>query len=169
MTLIQYLLHLGVDMYYKITEKISVSNLWFKMGISLENKCMNKGEIAQLCPTLCDPLDCNPPGSSIHAIFQARILEWVAIPISRGSFWPRDQTRVSRIAGRLFTIWATKIPYMGIWLENKCIEWPYVPCPDGLYFISFSFKNYGRSELEEILETNLTSFFIYRLENWSSK
>ena len=43
MTLIQYLLHLGVDMYYKITEKISVSNLWFKMGVSLENKCMNKG------------------------------------------------------------------------------------------------------------------------------
>ena len=61
----------------------------------------------QLCPTLCDPLDCSPPGSSVHGILQARILEWVAIFFSRGSSWPRDQTQVSRIAGRLFTIWAT--------------------------------------------------------------
>ena len=39
----------------------------------------------QLCPTLCDPLDCSPPGSSVHGVFQARILEWVASPFSRGS------------------------------------------------------------------------------------
>ena len=53
---------------------------------------------AQSCPTLCDPLDCSPPGSSVHGIFQARILEWVAISYSRGSSWPRDQTRVSCIS-----------------------------------------------------------------------
>ena len=40
--------------------------------------------VAQSCPTLCDPMDCNPPGSSVHWIFQARILEWVAISFSRG-------------------------------------------------------------------------------------
>ena len=57
---------------------------------------------------LCDPMDCNPPGSSIHGILQARILEWVAIPFSRGSSWPRDQTRVSCIAGRFFTVWTTR-------------------------------------------------------------
>ena len=60
--------------------------------------CISK--IAQSCPTLCDPVDCSPPGSSVHGILQARILEWVAISFSRGSSQPRDQTHVSRIAGR---------------------------------------------------------------------
>ena len=56
----------------------------------------------QSCPTLCDPIDGSPPGSSIHGIFQARILEWVAMPSSRGSFRPRDGTPVSYVfcAGR---------------------------------------------------------------------
>ena len=64
-------------------------------------------EIAQSCPTLCDPMDCSPPGSSIHGILQARVLEWGAISFSRGSSWPRDQTQVSRIAGWCFNLWAT--------------------------------------------------------------
>ena len=59
---------------------------------------------AQSCPTLCDLIDCNPLGSSVHGILQARILEWIAIPISRGSSRPRDQTWVSCIAGEFFTI-----------------------------------------------------------------
>ena len=49
--------------------------------------------------SFCDPTDCSPPGSSVHEILQARILEWVAIPFSRGSSQPRDQTQVSHIAG----------------------------------------------------------------------
>ena len=60
--------------------------------------------IAQSCLDLCNPMDCSPPGSSVHEILQARIPEWVAISFSRGSSQPRDQTRVSRVAGRLFTI-----------------------------------------------------------------
>ena len=64
--------------------------------------------VAQSCPTLCNPMDYNPSVSSVHGIFQARILEWVAISFSRGSSWLRYQTRVSYIAGRLFTIWATR-------------------------------------------------------------
>ena len=56
----------------------------------------------------CDPMGCSLPGSSVHGIFQARILEWVAISFSRGSSWPRDWTRVSCIAGRRFTFWATR-------------------------------------------------------------
>ena len=56
----------------------------------------------QLCLTLCDPMDCSLPSSSVHGILQARILVWVAMPSSRGSSQPRDQTQVSRIAGRLF-------------------------------------------------------------------
>ena len=60
------------------------------------------------CPTLCDPLDCNLPGSSIHGIFQARILEWVPVPFSRGSSQFKDQTQVSHVAGGFFTSWATR-------------------------------------------------------------
>ena len=63
--------------------------------------------IAQSCPTLWDHIDCSPPGSSVHGILQARILEWVAISFSRGSSWLRDRTWVSCITGRFFTIWAT--------------------------------------------------------------
>ena len=66
-------------------------------------------EVAQSCPTLCDPMDSSQPSSSVHGIFQARILEWVTISFSRRSSWPRDRTRVSRIVGRRFTIWATWI------------------------------------------------------------
>ena len=62
--------------------------------------------VTQSCPTLCDSVDCSPPGSSVHGILQARILEWVAISYSRGSSWPRNQTWVSCISGRFFTIWA---------------------------------------------------------------
>ena len=62
--------------------------------------------VAQLCPTLCDSMD--PPGSSVHRVLQARILQWVAIPFSRGSFPLRDRTQLSCIAGRFFTVWATR-------------------------------------------------------------
>ena len=54
------------------------------------------------CPTLCDPMDCSLPGSSVHGIFQAIILEWVAISFSRASSQPRDQTHVSCSVGRRF-------------------------------------------------------------------
>ena len=57
--------------------------------------------------SLCDLKDCSLPGSSVHGILQARILEWVVCSFSRGTSWARDQTWVSHIAGRYFTIWAT--------------------------------------------------------------
>ena len=64
--------------------------------------------VAELCPTLHDPMDGRAPGSSVHVISQARILEWVAISFSKESSRPRDQTQVSYIAGEFFTIWATR-------------------------------------------------------------
>ena len=67
-----------------------------------------KVKVAHLCLTLCDPLDCSPPGSSVHEVFQARILEWVAIPFPRGSSQPRDWTQVSLSVGRFLTSWATR-------------------------------------------------------------
>ena len=68
--------------------------------------CVHAKLLLQSCPTLCGPMDCSLPGSSIHGILQARILEWVAMPSSRGSSWPRDQTWVSWfscIVGGFFT------------------------------------------------------------------
>ena len=97
---------------------------------------------------LCDLMDCSLPGSSIHGIFQARILEWVAISFSRRSFWPRDWTQVSHLVGRHFTIWATRdsdikrnpfksvlLPillmkiniFLDAWLWNSFIGW-YLRC-----------------------------------------
>ena len=67
----------------------------------------SESEVTQLCPTLCD-MDCSLPGSSVHGIFQARVLEWGAIAFSRGFSWPRDWTQVFRLAGRSFTVWATR-------------------------------------------------------------
>ena len=56
----------------------------------------------------CHPVDCSPPGSSVYRIFQARIVEWIAISFSRGSSRPRNQTKVSCVAGRFFTYWARR-------------------------------------------------------------
>ena len=84
--------------------------------------------VAQSCPTLCDPMNCSSPGTSVHGILQARTLELVAIPFSRGSSQPRDRTQVSCIAGRFFTVLATREalyicvyihPYNGILLSHK--------------------------------------------------
>ena len=63
-----------------------------------------ESEVSQSCLTLCDPVDCSLLGSSVHGIFQARVLEWVAISFSRGSSQPRDRTQVSCIVGRRFTV-----------------------------------------------------------------
>ena len=63
--------------------------------------------VAKLWPTLCNPKNCSPSGSSIHGISQARILEWVAISFSKGSSQPRGRTRVSCIAGRFLTGWSS--------------------------------------------------------------
>ena len=65
-------------------------------------------DVTQSCPILCDPMDCSLPGSSVHGIFQARVLEWVAISFARRSSRPRDRSQVSLIVGRHFTIWATR-------------------------------------------------------------
>ena len=77
---------------------VATSGIWFPVHVH---------GTTQLCPTLCNPVDCSPPGSSVHGILQARILEWVAISFSRGSSQPRDWIQVSCIAGRRFNLWAT--------------------------------------------------------------
>ena len=79
------------------------------LGVSVTSQvpCWGVSLVAQPHLTLCDPMDCSLPGSSVHGFLQARILEWVAMPSSRGSSWPRDWTQVSCIAGGVFTVWVT--------------------------------------------------------------
>ena len=79
--------------------------------------------VAQSCLTLCDPMDCSPPGSCVNGILQVRILEWVAILFSRGSSQLRDWTQVSYIADRFFTIWATREALeSGWWILNENVR-----------------------------------------------
>ena len=59
---------------------------------------MLKVLVSQSCLTLCNPMDCSPPGSSVHRILQLRIVEWVTMPSSRGSSWPRDQSHLSYVS-----------------------------------------------------------------------
>ena len=70
--------------------------------------------VAQSCLTLCDLMGCSPPGSSVHGILQARILEWVATLFSRESSWPRNWAWVSCIADRFFTIWALSVQFSSV-------------------------------------------------------
>ena len=72
----------------------------------------SESEVAQPGLTLCDPMVCSSPGSSIHGIFQGRILEWIATSFSRGSSRPRNWTRISHIVGRLFIVWSTREAFM---------------------------------------------------------
>ena len=69
--------------------------------------------VAQSCMTLCDAMDCSPPGSSVHGIPQARILEWVAISSSRGSSGPRDRTRISCIHPLYWQVDSLPLSYLG--------------------------------------------------------
>ena len=101
--------------------------------------------IAQLCPALCNPMDCSLPGSSVYGILQARILEWVASSYSRGSSWPRNRTWVSCIsciADRFFTAETLGKPHshsvrpFNIFLAAQTF-WPqsfFSPCPHNVFF-----------------------------------
>ena len=84
----------------------------------------------QSCPTVCDPVDYSPPGSSVHGILQARILKWVAISFLRGSSPPRDLTQVSHIAGRRFKLWATREQPPKYWRHKTIITYSHKStCP----------------------------------------
>ena len=75
--------------------------------------------VTQSCLTLCDPMDCSPPGSSVHEILQARILEWVAMPSSRGSSQPRDRTQVLEQGKRKAAVNDEVPPSSAVFCDNK--------------------------------------------------
>ena len=94
---------------------------WFTFLCSSHHHLMFVS-VTKSCPTLCNSMDCSPPGSSIYGILQARILEWTAIPFSRGFSWPRDHTWVFYTTGRFFIIWATRKVYIvSIYLGTVCL------------------------------------------------
>ena len=113
-----------------ITSFFLLATTWiFALGTDSTTKCIlilhyfkvyywGWSEVAQLCMTICNPIHCSLLGSSVPGIFQARGLKWVAISFSRGSSQLREQTQLSRVAGRRFTLWATReSPLLGIWIE----------------------------------------------------
>ena len=105
--------------------------------------CMLKS--LQLCPTLCNPMDCSPPGSSVHGILQARILEWVAMPSSRGSSQPRDWIHVSYgpcIAGGFFTAELLgKCLHMGVCVWYICTIYMHLLHPSLVCFCILTIVN----------------------------
>ena len=90
--------------------------------------------VAQLCLTLWGPVDCNPPGSSVHGISQARIVEWVVILFSRGSSCPRAQTHVSCLAGRSFTTESLGTLNCSLG-ESKAREWRSAPSEQTVHLL----------------------------------
>ena len=101
--------------------------------------------VDKLCPTPCDPMNCSPPGSSVHGISQARMLEWVVISSSRGSSWLRDQTHISSTGRRVLYCWATRdnFPVNVHWWHTHPSHFCHVPdkgeYPKNLTSNSFSF------------------------------
>ena len=98
---------------------VQLSHPYMTTGKTIALTEVKWSEVAQSCPTLYDPMDCTLLCSSVQGIFQARVLEWVAISSSRGSSWPRDWTQVSHTAGRRFTIWATR--EVQLWLDGPLL------------------------------------------------
>ena len=130
--------------------------------------------VAQKCPTLWDLMDCSPPGFSVHGIFQARRLEWLAILFSRGSSWPRDWTWVSCITGRFSTIRATREAQCPIVTSNLYVKSESLTLPSRLgAFLTFlppyreiplnQSSSPGPKPQDHILPLNVLSFILTKL------
>ena len=106
---------------FQLCRRVSSADLMYNPG-TVVNTTMPV-LVTQPCPTLRDPMDCGPPGSSVHGVLPRRILAWITIPFCRQSLLhlrssqPRNWTQVSRIAGRFFTIWVIITVY-------KLCTWP---------------------------------------------
>ena len=119
--------------------------------------------VAQSCPTLCNPKDCRLPGS-VDGILQARILEWAAIPFSRGFSQPRDQTWVSCITGRFFIVWATRDDPFKLTKKKKKFG-------NSSYLIRISTKWIGKEmhgrRNSSLIHTELQTAFVWDLDKSS--
>ena len=124
--------------------------------------------IAQSRATLCSPMDCSLPGFFILENFQARILEWVAISFSRGASWPRDQTEVSRIAGRLFTVWAIReVLNNTVQISFAVLCYPWVIAPNMNFATTSSIHKSLRKWQMHNGEWPITSLLSKPVVDWS--
>ena len=119
-----------------------------------------------MVPTLCNPIDCSSPGSSVYGILHTGILEWIAIFFSRGFFWSRDQTQVSCFAARFFTIWTIRealqhlLYHTKAWTQTTskairyrvCIAWHGIPKRDSSPELKLDI---GKGSSSEVLKMNL--------------
>ena len=112
-------------------------------------------------------MDCSLPDSVIHGIFQARILEWVVIPFSRGSSWSKNRTQVSWIAGRLFTIWATREALVWLMYCKRLLLWKekrhYFICTGTLFLRTLTCGHYEGNAQEK------DTIFMCVCVNWLSE
>ena len=109
------------------------------MQFTIQTRTWVHAKSPQSCPTLGDPMDCRPPGSSVHGLLQARVLEWVSMPSSRGSSQPWDWTQVSCLAGGFFTSATWEAPHLGhFWIKKGLLEvrlgWQHSPGHKGVSF-----------------------------------
>ena len=110
--------------------------LWSYCILQVCDFCLKvKVLVVQSCPTPWGSMDCSLPGSSVHGILEARILEWIAILFSRGTFPLRDWTQISCIAGGFFTIWATFIYFLSL-----CLNFHFVQCVVLLFWTLYQVK-----------------------------
>ena len=137
-------------------------NLWRVVLVCLLLRERKESEVTQTCLTLCNPMDCSLPGSSVYGIFQARVLEWVAMSFSRGSSRPKDRTWVSHIVGRRFTVWATWTPCKSrtkegtrLWRlslgKDWCEDWPLCSPPPGEVCPREAMSSPGLNSLEDLI------------------
>ena len=134
--------------YCKILKHLKVGTQVSTLTLvcSIQNKALkSRKEAPKVSQVSCvhlffDPMDCSPLCSSVHGILQARILEWVAVPSSRGSSQPRDQTEVSCIAGGFLTIWATREDHLFFSSNPRNSEWEY-PQTEQCWGLGGSFRD----------------------------
>ena len=139
-------------------------DIWLFLCPGYCKQCCNEyrkwSEVTQSCPTLCDPMHCSLPGSLVHGIFQARVLEWVAISFSRGSSQPRERTRVSQTASRHVTVWATR--------EAPAMRGAGGGVSQMSQLLASGGQNIGVSSSTSVLPKNTQDWYPFRWTGWIS-
>ena len=114
---------LGISLNVGETAVTEADQVYNKIPGGKKRKTLNHiwVKVAQSCPTLCDPMGYSLPGSSVHGIFQATILEWIAISFSRRPSQPRNRTQVPCFTGSFFIVWIIREAYP-IWYQLNCFH-----------------------------------------------
>ena len=115
--------YFSILFHFNLSHETGYSSLGYTVGLGWLSILTAMCLVTQSCLTFSNPMDCSPPGSSVHGISQARIQEWVDFSSSRRFSQPRDRTQVSRIAGRFSTSWAAR-EAQDYWSEEPILPDP---------------------------------------------